>query len=1587
MIVALPRTPFSSTLYVDWVRAHDPGAEPAARELLDAARNGLHGAYEKPGRFLDGIAIRARQLPPAHLPWFWDTVGHWLSAAVRSPRHAGRAYAEARKAERDHALAVDPEFHRANTLLFAGAGALPAKDLTAYQRWLTDTLTPAEAHEEYIRLLTTWAASPGDPPADLARRVRASAQAAGLGTDEDARVLGQVLARARGKGVPDSLLDAAAAVLTRHPQGDEVNAALLDLFPASKSDAAAWLRLLTGCGATEAFAAGRIVPEGGPAAWLGRFAGDYAFRPSGGGITRQPMPEELFPIVTLIAPRLRAAGEPVTLHETKWRYTGLDADLLDACLAENIPVQDPGGGVRLELWGDRSRRDLKALAQDPVFGQRLEGTVHEELLRGRFSGTRSPGTAITRLPENAGIAAEVHRRVNGLLDALRGGGLGAADEAVDELATLLDRPTATALDGIEEALAALDLAGPLARTLRAGLPEELGWPALDDVLAEFARSGDEVAGVTCTWPVLTVYGRTRAVAVEHAGRRGSCAFTLPGDATMHAVHFTGGQFLVGWNTGQAGYAEHAFWADRPDDVFEPENVLGMIPFGGSIKGGLGFQFASADGTGRHDGERVLRPSGREGIGGCELQMSDGHRMWGSETYFRGWARLDPATGARTEDTALPAFHTAGELPAGTALFARSCTLAPLPPGAPASPLGQADGLVGFRVLHRDAHRSRAPMNFVLEGIDGRTATYRASEPGQEPWGIIRMPEGGEEGVLAQEASIRCHASEDRSLLWEVRGFPAPNAPRYTTSRRSHTDTPYPPPAFWHFLTPRDAASSAALRALTDEEARALLADPERVPSRVSDPRITAGVRRAARLAADVLRRRQDLSRRVGIMRSGPAVRLPAPVPDTELVPALWGLLPEFRAHSDERAPGPHPATLTSLAADGAFLRGDLDDEARRLAPQAPPFDWSVLLGHIDAAAWRAAVSLTDDGARAALKALLETWADQPFAERGGSWRTGRAPRASFEDDSLRAAVSGPPNWAGTVRFVQPADAPAPAGTITPDEVTNPDRAGEPQTVTVTVTRDDASRLRRFLELLDEHGPLPVDPDAVLTFCRRTGTRRSLATLVMAGLPRSRAYDEQKQLLRSAPYKADKEVASTYNGLPHTIGPAGSGQILAAGIPDDPAELWADGGMLRAAARMADEWNRLVGRRPYADEDLAVALETDLGLGVAWAQRLSAPAGGEEPGTRPELDEAGRLSVPAGGKRPGTGPDPDASAGPSASASVGEPGTEPRTDEPGPRFVLAVGSTGGLGLRHVQDDGRPGDHVWATNPPHIAPATVLAWLLCELPVGHPARAHARALHAEVLRTLDAPGMLVPVGWHTALSRTAPDDPVFRPYEGTVLPCTSSQYGRDNASVAYDDGCLVVAVPGNEVFLRPSGLAARRKDTPLEEAARRTEVLYDADGGLARMVRRAERTPVPAGAYETDPRHSAPGPVADVRAALDVGPEAAALYLQLLSLARPTDQNVRRWNGWTAARHKKAQAELEAVGAIETGKRPRAGRTAFIPGPWTELKAPHLPLEAAKLAHHLATAGGGTFRGPFTHLLPPLPVHELFALAWEEARARL
>ncbi|WP_030848741.1 hypothetical protein [Streptomyces sp. NRRL F-4474] len=1556
-----------STTYADWVAAHDPGAAQAARDLIEAMDAELNRSYAKPGRFLDTMTARAHRLPPAHLPWFFDTVGHRLIG--RGSRPGGRAYAAARAAEDRHGLPVDAAYRRANALLFAKGGAMPAKEFGAHQRFLAETLDPAAAHTALEVFLTAWAGSAADLPADLVRRVRASAKTAGLGTEEVARLVGAILSVTRKKSVPDALLTAAAPILAAHPPADTVAAGLVEVFPDGATDGGAWLRLLIACGATEAMEAGRVVPEGGLHRWVGDFVRMYQYAAqSGGGVARQPLPPEFLDLVGRLGPRLRAAGAPVTVHTTRHHYQGFDADVLDACLAAGVQVVDPGPEVRMRFWGTDSRRDLAALAADPVFGPRLEGTVHAGLRPRWPAGTvRRAGSAVTLLPGNEGIAQGVAVRVGKLVDTVAGGGMAGAEEAVAELEVLLDRPTVSALGGIGDALAGAGAAGALRRSLAAGLPEELAWPALESVYAQFAAEpGAEevdavlpgVAGMTSTWPVLTVFGRDRAVAVDPDGVRGSCRFTVPEEATMHAVHYVGGSFLVSWTAGNRYHCDVAFWADRPDEPFTPDETGGLVACGGSLDGAYGFQFETADGGGRHGGHRVLRPGGREGIDRDELQLGDGSRIWTNAVFGRRpWELVDPVTGEVRGAAALPDFPGRAANPdpaaepseAGMALDVEALQLAPLPAGLPGSPLGSRDGLVGTRVLFRTGHRDPAPDHYVVESVDGRSARFDIDRPGQQPWGLWAPPEGAAQDVVLAEAQtftgVRAYAA-DGVLLWELDGHPKPGQSRGTATRRvTVSGGAALPPAFWYLLRTRDAAGSRALRTVGAAAAQALLeaaldgpgalrAAVAREWPDVTDPVLVEAVAAVAGRAARVEERRRALHRRVGLLLAGPAALPRRTAPDTELMPALFGLVANGEGGGWRRtADVALPATLGALAADGACLAGTIVEEVRRLSPPAPPHDWSQLLGSIDAAAWRAAVAPTPDGERAALLALLDTWADQPFARAGGRWWVGRAPAEVL--DGLRdtgTAVASAPVRAGGSQcwFVAPA-ADGPQGL-------DPVPAAGAQARLVTVDRDDAARLRALVAAVDAHGPVPLPESAAARFAELTGVRAAVARLVVAGLVGRPDRDEQRALARRAPYRATPMTAESYEVLRERLGAAGRRAVLAAALPADPEQLWRPGGVEAAVERMAGVWRELLGTGSAVHDEAADALEADLGLSEVWARRLAGGYGAaadatvEAAGWELAATRYGRVEVRA---VPPAGPE------------------LPRRTPVG----LAVGQ--------------------------IASALVWAWT--DRPVGDPAVAGAVDVYERLRAELDRPELLLALPGGIVADSTVPIAERFGPERLPVVEDQGEENGKPPVT-AYDCGPLVVCAPGGAAFLRPArahdaGVRDRiRAITGLADAVDRAALLL-AGGGLERMMRRAGSGAVAVGAYEADPRQSCPELVARVAGALGTGADAAALYLQLATLAAPTDRNVRRWNGWSAKQHTAARAELLATGAVVEAKRARAGRTVFLPGEWTELKTPHLPLETVKLASHLASPlWRGDVLAPFTRLLPTAPLHEMFEQAW-------
>ncbi|GHC71013.1 hypothetical protein GCM10007079_03050 [Nocardiopsis terrae] len=1574
MPLPLPADPATSTLYLDWVRANAPECEPRALDLLDFLDERMRWSGLKP-EYLQGAMVgrlRDAGLAVEHEPWLSDTVAHRLLRF--GGKHATAAYLRARELESEHGLARDPHHTVENALLFARLGLLPTSEVSAHRHRLAEHRSAEEAHREFVRFLDAWATGGGvaaaqvsyphtrasvgvAPPANLAAQIRASVKTLGLGkeasAEETSRTLGRYLAAARGNPVPDGLLKQAAEVFAKAPPAPEDRGGIAALFPTSVTDGAAWLRLLESAGIADAMADGRVRPDGGYSAWLSRFHHMYTHMWTRGCVGTQSLPDELFALLPRLAPRLRAENLPVRLFEGRYRHNRVDSRLLIACDDHRIPVDAPEEETR------RIRRSVQQ-ARNP---------------------RRSP-------------SPEVVQEVEQWIEDLRSVPLGEAEHVLAELDLRLTHLVMGGMDGLQESLDGLDLAEPLARTLQFGIPAEHTWPAFEEAVEEVGGRPGGILGMTSTWPVLTVYGRGAAVAVDHQGRRGSCAFSLPEEAAAHVVHYVGGDFLVTWLHSEDVGSQwprqpRAFWCSAPDDTFELDSDPGLFDYGSAHRYDLGLVLESPD-RGRYDKERVLRPGDRTGVTYGRDHATDGTRVWtDGGRWEAGATELDPATGAALARSS-PGFLTPDpRLDYGDLLSTR-LHLVRLPEGVSDSPLGAGDGLAGARVVwigpgaEGDRYAERA-----LEGTDGRRAAFQEHRD-LTYWGVLRMPDNPAEGLLAYRwqaghTVIQCRDTTDDTLLWETWAYPKGGLKNLDlVGRRPLT----PPPAYWHFLAPRAPESTRALRELDTGTARQLVeialttsvprdpapavalpeiaeqvsraraaavreALPVLLPG-VTEPAVADGVVWAVLWTVELRLKVAGMSDRTARIRSGTPPRPAGEAPDQDLAAAVSGLVPKkaFKLGFPTL-----PGMISSIAADGARLSGRASEEDRRLSPPGTPAaSWTHFFGVPDAAMWRLATGALTGRKADALIALLRTWAGQPFAEQGTGWVLGTASGTALApllaqgeavitepplDGQRYAHTNGKapaPHWSDRYlpqrrySYVRWESAPTPEGA----------EESEP----LRIERDEVGRLRRFLDLLDRNGPVSAEPEAVKVFRKHTGVMKPVAEFVLSG---------QAGWPRSVP-PTSKGAQTEYRKTGATLSEADTTRFLGAAVPDDPAELWKPGGTVAAAERMALMWVELLGVRPSKSDpaailaDLPALLQKEMDLGPEWAAQLTEPAVATTAAIEGSTDWSRSLTL-------------SKAFGP----LVHEPGNSERLHD------------------FPEDEG---------TRPYLRTASLLAWALTELPVGHPAQARVAGLHERMTERLRSPDVYVPVvphlqdgqldGWSERVGAAE----VRVGAEGQLEPGTGHSLHGD----------AILALPRSGVYRFPNALMLTSGLFEEEGFQRCTRALDEFDmyelaltvlqarvvcgGGLARMVERAADAPVPVGGFEVDPRLSAPELVAEVSGKFGVDAAASALYLQLLTLAHPTDRRVRRWNGWSAGQHQKAAVQLLENGLVTKGKRTKAGRTLFLPGGWTELKAPFPSMETVKLGTHLLAVDYlGRVRGTFSRPLPVAPPHEMFSAAWQ------
>ncbi|WP_329214198.1 hypothetical protein OG352_03520 [Streptomyces sp. NBC_01485] len=1605
-----------------WALVHDPANGHHALALVKDVERLARQAKSRPGAAKDGfeeLGTRLGRAVPHFLPTFYEQAAR-VFLEHENTTYASAFFGKAREAERVHALAVDEERQRAVFLEFAFAGALTVKALKEHVKDLATRLDPAAAWAHF-RQLTVERCAAGMPPyASLPQDARGLIRAAGLdrGTEECALVA-DLLASPAAVRAPASFWNfyrPTLAVLAE--QRPEVRGRLLEIMPAglerSVEDDEFWLALLTECGAdllltgeaaggSTGGATGEPGAEVDPADWLGRWA---LHRKHGGNVSdRSPA---TLALVERMAPRLRERGRRVDLCTGRW-HTGADLDLLDLCVAQDVPLELPGPDQVVYLSLDRwlreprpGRRDLTATAADPCLRRLLYAGI------GSVSGFRPEAEVLEGLAAHPVLGDVLREWLDDAAGELTSAvGLPAARAALERL-----RPFRTVAARVSPAavakVAAHAIAPLLGHTLRAGILDELGWPALDEALrrldAETKRDSDrdDTLAVSEAWPAL-ILARAHKVFVV-----GPDEILLEHDLRLPVTldrwqrpryRYTDGELLVMWR--QEG-KQFGYWSARPADVFP----LGgeQIPhwYGGNDAGEPSIPLPgggrATGGRTLHAGDTVVPPSRRV--------IGDGTSYWrqGRQGVQQVWLEYDPATGTHGR-ASLPAFLRSG-IREDTTLLQQQCEVLPLQPGLEQSPFG-TDGTVLGRWVRTEGEG--AETRTVAGTPDGRTVALPWAD-GRSPGvllGALRLPGGAEPVAVGLHRQIALYAGGDPSAAGELgRVTPMERGGEFAAGTRF-----VPPVDFWHALRPRDERASAVLRALTDEQAAEVLRaaaqalaerqaklaaagavqettrpkrstgakrsispaataaggtggatapDQPAVPTAdevlqdvvsrclpaLGDPRLRSGVaalvhavlrlaESTASFVAPPVERTKAESRRVDGMFAdfspeyGDDETLREATTGLVELHGWWGSETRWNALRQIRAVN---HVLSGKPADGKALPDASRSTGAAGGWRSDEFTvpgiglvWPAVLDALRPLAYRAASPTVTEAHREALLLLCEAITDGPLAAPGG---------ADAGAGALREVVLSEPHEKQ-------------------ERVGQVLRRGDGRIVVVLGCQNVDRQAGRVHWLALDHDPAGVF-GAIAHF---TLERESAHPAVFP----ADALTAVTALVRDkgpAPWLPEAPAAlatASRDGL----GPVQAALLLAAGPKQLTAEVIAATGLKPRQKQLGDALLGTVGSGdraalvgallPHQPGDLWTAGPDTEAAGRVWAERLGAVV-------RLPEELAGELTLDG-----------------LSTGSVEE--------------ILNPARTPWISRTTVQRPDKD-DNLVAADPAalparrHLTGAVAaLAGLAYSLPYGHPLRAVLPGSLAALRRRVADPGLLLDldVEWTDKGTSTAVG---LRKAYG--LPATG---GADADGLTHVGEALVLRPwygDQETVLVRPGALGA--PDDPVFGLVEGLVGLARGQGmwalrtildeELARALGAGTDPEGPAG-YAQDPTFSVPELVAEVAARHGLGEDAAALYLQLLALPDPTDRNCARWTGWKPARTKKARAELAATGLVVEAKRPRAGRTFFLPCGWLDLKSPALPVEIWKEGLYPVRAYGRT--------VPVVPVPELFTRAWDRVRA--
>ncbi|GAA4915067.1 hypothetical protein LX16_4242 [Stackebrandtia albiflava] len=1142
--------------YPAWALINDPDNGRLALSVVPDMERAARKAVASPLDAQAGFTQIAAKLPQTHLPSFWEQAGRAFLDADRA-HFAGQMFGRAREVERVHALPVDENLRRAVFLEFALAGALSVKALTEYLNELTSRYDPDTAADSFESLTLGRIRGGLSPWADLPKQWRRLTKSAGRdSTAEERRLLAELLDAAPMRSAPVKFWQQCRASLVALGRSEPRHArSLLFLFPQTngRQDATAgffewWLDLLDDAGAL------RLLAESdAPVEWMNRAVAELKVSDR-----RQSAPQRLIDLVKELAPRLTG----LDLGSEQRRYNPrINMDLLSVCLTSGVAIKEPDAKAHLGPgdWYASANTEIDPIAADPRFRPMLYRAL--DRLAGHAEAIRHPKL---RPVIEDWITSRAERTVDcGLLD-------------LDAVLPLFTHVELESFPKADRALIDIDVAETLARSLRAGLPGELGWAAFDEAVSEL----DGRIRMTASWPILTVYSTEKAIAIGPQGRIAEHELRFAGKPSRIIVTYSDDAFMVVWNVSYS--TNHFYWSHDPARVEELKTS-----WIGDRSEDQGYHLLNPQGRLLSRGEVLHR--GQDTLEAQRWKgLTDGETFWSAANHSWDVHEIDPATGELGR-VSFPSFFDDAERPAGHKWSITYSSLVALPGGIPGSPLGSRGDLMGFRVSTGDD-------GHAITGVDGRHATLPTGH--SIPWALIDIP-----GV----DSPRMLTGTGRNRLVDPQG-------------RAHSTIGIggreaPPKAFWHFMTPRDPESSKILRDIDRETAWRLIKaahedietrrdeSEDRKPARLETELSEVGIthERIRDHVAAVVREATRMARNRELMlkpENAPTKWTPS-IDRQGLSTGLSGLRQGDNVYNDN--------TAEVFEAQIGFLAGTIgSDDAAKHAWQRYG-DWTDLLGRFAALAVRAVSPAFDESARNALRRMLTLAAESPITSgdvRIGAMTSGEHVGVRNADGALITTTTIRVDGVTHYVFL---------------EVGRPERPAVSNELRAVTTGWGASaRIKEFLAAVERQPVVEVDPAAVALLSERTGMSSGAATLLLTGLPRVTVYethfldaDTRKRLgLTSA---AAQSGRATVRRLRQDDALDFYEEVLG----DDPTILW---DQPRFAAGLAEAWVKRHGRSvPLSEETRAQADKIGLSHGADSVLRFFTD------GDRAFCDKSGLLS--------------------------------------------------------------------------------------------------------------------------------------------------------------------------------------------------------------------------------------------------------------------------------------------------------------------------------------------------------------------------